>query len=272
MALDDTELAARLWEQWRRTEEFVNDDLLNLRHALWARRMRLRDGLTKDETAIRDMPDALRWAQGPGHQRVSQHIVIGLWTAIEVHAEDVFEVRCMSETGPVDLERFGGLRVKVAEFMPLSEKERWRLIWGRCDVNWTTHDPPGRPEIDRYDKLFRSVDVKVDLTVLPPDSLQRDNRHARQDLRELAAVRNVIVHRGGEVDTRLESLDPARFTRGAHIEVTDDDLLRYGLAVHGYAVAACMGVDPSLAVKTTGRSRRSLRRPPRCRSRRRVIP
>jgi hypothetical protein len=243
MGLDDTELEARLWERFKRTEEFVNTDLLNLRLAMWALIRGVRDpSIIDPERAVPDLGDVLDWARTKGHDRISQHIAIGLWTALEVHAEDVFVLRCMSATDPIDLERFAGLRVRFSDFMSLSDEERWRLAWGQLDVSWTQRDLPGRHPIDRYDKIFGSVGITVDVMRIPGQA--DDNEATRAALRELAAVRNVIVHRGGQVDRRLAQLDPQRFMPGEHIEVADPEILRYGLAVHAYSAAVCMAVDP----------------------------
>jgi hypothetical protein len=231
MSAGDTAYEQDEWllSRYNRTVEFVNVDLLNLRIAMWALVHRVSEsGPSEVEKTKPGMEQALDWAVNRGKQRVSLHIAIGLWSALEVHVEDLFVYLCTHDRSPVSAEHFGGLRVRVSEFMPLDEDERWRLIWNRSET------PPGKRGVDRYDALFERHGVKVD-----------SEADARSSLYELQMVRNVIVHRG-KVDQRLQEIAGGRFHAGDDIELPDDALLEYGQAVLAYTSAVSRAVEVAL--------------------------
>ena len=225
-ALDDLVL-----RRFNRLTAVVNDDLLNLRIAMYALGARFVASGPTDEEIEKNWVPALEWVRDVGVDRASEHMVVGLWAAVEVYVEDVFVLFCSHRD--VDPDCLPNVRIRVAEFMVLAEDERWRAIWNRAETG-------GKPAVDHYDDVFGRLGISIDTgstKVEGAEHLHMDNARTRKTLRELQAVRNIIVHLDGRVDRRLADLDHTRYELGHRVELSDEAMLDFGNAIHNFAAA-----------------------------------
>jgi hypothetical protein len=237
-------VAEQLVELHARVVQIVNEDLLNLRIAIFAlvNRLNATGGPTDDERQ-RGFEDAMAWIPLHGHDRMAEPMVIGMWSALEVYVEDVFILYCSTAT--LTPEQLPNVRVKAAEFMTLPDEERWRIIWHRALEN------NQGSAVDRWDAIFSKLGLRIGFEVLDvPGSeyILMDGEAVRAALRELAAVRNVLVHRSGITDKRLVQVAGDRYRLGERIVLTDEAMLVYGNAIHNYAPALAAAVEIDIEI------------------------
>jgi hypothetical protein len=117
-----------------------------------------------------------------------------LWGALEASIKD-FIVRWMTiNRWALEVPELGNLKVRVADYEKLDGENKMRYLFGLFEREIGASLKPG---IGRFDCLLKPLNVK-------PKTSQK----TRNALNELAATRNVIVHRAGIVDERLLELCP----------------------------------------------------------------
>jgi hypothetical protein len=147
-----------------------------------------------------------------------------LWGALEAAVRD-FLVRWLvkypdARKAP-DLAR---IRVQVGDYEVLEGESRMRYLLNLLEREIGATLKPGAGRFDSLLKPF-NIDPRLD------DKLRRD-------LNEMAAVRNVIVHRAGIVDQRLLQLCPwLSYKLNDPIRVHRSDVIRYLESASNYAAA-----------------------------------
>lgn len=244
----DGDLIQRLERRYDRFEQFVNEDTANLLGALAALVQRYGDsGLTDDERKSGGLAHAVQWAVDRGQARATQHMVVSLWAALESYVEDLWV-----EAAPlIAIDRTSKLskvRASIIELRDLSETEQYRRLWEGVET-------PKVYGIDRYSSVYGMLGIEVTVgnitafqqTIPATESGARStDEWMLAALRELRAVRNVIVHAGGVVDRRLAETRQGRWTIGEDLDVSNEELVEYGRAVHVYASSALCGVGKRL--------------------------
>jgi hypothetical protein len=236
-------VAERLVELHALVVRVLNNDLMNLRIAIFALAERLNATGPTDDERQRWGEDVMAWIALHGHDSMSEHLVIGMWSALEVYVEDVFILYC--STASLTPEQLTNVNVKAAELTLPNDEERWRIVWKRAD-----QANRGSP-VDRWDAIFGKLGISIGFEVLRvPGSeyILMDGKTVRVTLRELAAVRNVLVHRSGIADQRLVQVAGDRYRLGERIVLTDDAVLVYGNAIHNYAPALAAAVETDIEI------------------------
>jgi hypothetical protein len=128
--------------------------------------------------------------------------------------------------------------------MTVSEHERWRIVWNRAigDRRGST--------VDRWDAIFGQLGISTasEAVCVPgSETVYMDAAAVRIALRQLEAVRNVLVHRSGNADSRLVEVGRDRYQVG-RVRLTDDAVLDYGNAIHNYGAALAAAVDSDIEV------------------------
>jgi hypothetical protein len=216
---------------------FTNVDTLNLRNAMVALQLRVSEsGLTAREVATPSIREAVEWAVARGSLRVDQITVVSFWSALEVLIEDLFTVVCAC-VELADVDRIAKIKIPLAQFVGMSEAERYQTLWRILESN------ERGDAADRWDALLGLIGVSVDVANVAtiPDWPTRTNASVRSDLREAQQVRNVILHRGGRVDRRLERVSHGAFATGSQLLLSADVVDRYSRAAIDYAQAAGAG-------------------------------
>lgn len=150
-----------------------------------------------------------------------------IWGALETALRD-FLVRWLV-TYPSLLTRtqLKEVRIRVSEYESLTGEDRMRFLLGKLQDEFGRSSTPGVSGFASILEIF-----SVNVTVAP---------NTRRDLNELAALRNVIVHRAGVADARLRELCPwLNVNVGASVRINGSDLDRYVKSASEYAVAVIM--------------------------------
>jgi hypothetical protein len=156
--------------------------------------------------------------------------VVLIWGALEASFRD-FLIRWLERNPSARLAPdLKSIRVRLVEYESFSGEDRMRYLLGILERELAAALRPG---IGRFECLLKpfGIDVVVADTV-------------RRDLNELAAVRNVIVHRASVADSRFVELCPwLRLDVGDEVRVSSDTFVRYVKAASEYT--ACLITEVS---------------------------
>lgn len=149
---------------------------------------------------------------------------IAAWGALETAIRD-FLVRWLaaypqSRTS----ERIGKLRVRFSDYEALEHEERMRFLLGELerDIGATL-----KPGIARFECLLAEIGLGGAI-----------DDQERRKLLEMAAVRNVLVHRAGVADRRFVELCPwLNHSVGDQIVITGKEYHRFRSATLRYAAS-----------------------------------
>lgn len=136
-----------------------------------------------------------------------------LWGALEAAIRD-FLIRWLTKY-PIarqvpDLKK---IRVHVVDYESLEGEDRMRYLLGVLEREFAASLKPG---VGRFDCLLKPFDISANI-----------KDATRRDLNELAAIRNVIVHRAGIADKRLLELCPwLGLQEGQPVHVSSDSFFR----------------------------------------------
>jgi hypothetical protein len=242
------DLIERLERRYDRVEQFVNEDIANLLGALAALVLRYGDsGLTKDERKPDGLAHAVQWAVERGHARATQHMLVSLWAALESYVEDLW-IEAATLIAIDSASKLGRVKASIIELRELSDTEQYRRLWEGVETSKVFG-------IDRYQSVYEMLGIEITIRNIKEFQLTMPTTGSGAPatdewmlagLRELRAVRNVIVHAGGVVDRRLAEMQQSRWASGEELDVSNDELVEYGRAVHVYASAALCGVGKRL--------------------------
>jgi hypothetical protein len=116
------------------------------------------------------------------------------------------------------------VRVCIAEYESLQGDDRMRYVTGILEKELAASLRPG---VGRFDCILKIFDIHPEI-----------DEDTRRDLHELAAIRNVIVHRAGLADERFVALCPwLQFSVGQKVEVGAESFQRFVAAASNYAAA-----------------------------------
>lgn len=147
-----------------------------------------------------------------------------IWGALEAACRDFLVRWLVAYPSARLINEFNNVRVRVAEYESLDGEDRMRYLVGVLERELATALKPGT---GRFDCLLKPFGIHPNVT---PEQ--------RRDLSELAAVRNVIVHRAGLADARLVELCPWLLVKiGEPVIVGREAFLRYVEASSAYAAA-----------------------------------
>lgn len=147
-----------------------------------------------------------------------------IWGALEASVRD-FVVRWLTRYPNARLSPdLKGIKVKVVEYEALGTEDRMRYLVGILERELGASLKPG---IARFECLLNPFGIRVTM-----------DAEDRRTLNELAAVRNVIVHRAGTADERLIELCPwLGLQAGQELKVGRDAFFRYRQATSEFVVA-----------------------------------
>ncbi|MDP2856679.1 MAG: hypothetical protein Q8P50_01715 [Bacillota bacterium] len=157
-----------------------------------------------------------------GFPSIFAQAAVMLWGALEAAVRD-FMVRWL-ETFPEarSSERVGKVKIPLATYDALGPDVRMRFLLEALEQDLGAHFQPG---IAQFEKVLDVLGLKGGV-----DDGQR------RDLLELAAIRNLLVHRAGRADARFLAQAPwLKYRVGDEIRVTRPDYLRYRVAAYRYA-------------------------------------
>lgn len=172
------------------------------------------------------------WAtevRASGYSQVHTHGLVASWAAIEASVEDTVHLILTKDPDAVDLvARKTSLRRARKLRFPLRDIDRQWLYqdlssWSRRRSN----DHSRRSVGEGWTRLLGLFEVKLEI----PDG------HA-EDLAEINALRNCILHRNGEIDHRAAQEAPAlTHLVGTRVEIGIDNYKRFYEAMSGFALA-----------------------------------
>lgn len=147
-----------------------------------------------------------------------------LWGALETAIRDMV-VRWMDRNPEaLQVPELKKIRVPVADYESLRGEDRARYLLGILEREWGAALKPG---VGRFRCLLKPFGINP----------RRDDNVVRS-LNEMAAIRNVIVHRASTVDTRLIELCPwLGYREGDTVTVSGPAIRRYIHASTEYVVA-----------------------------------
>lgn len=147
-----------------------------------------------------------------------------IWGALEAAFRDFLVRWLVSHPSSLSIPEFKNIRVRVAEYESFEGEDRMRFLLGIIEREFAASLKPG---VGRFECLLRPFGI---VTTISED--------VRRDLNELAAVRNVIVHRASIADARLIDLCPwLGLKRGELITIGRIAFDRYVRAASDYAAA-----------------------------------
>ncbi len=103
------------------------------------------------------------------------------------------------------------------------------------------------PGVRRYENVLAQARLDAGADRPIPDDLD-------EALRELSAIRNVLVHRGGRVDDRALRDAPSlasRYQEGEHVQIVGADYRKYSAAVRAYGQDVCARLAGPRVVPST---------------------
>lgn len=164
-----------------------------------------------------------------------------MWGALEAAFRD-FLVRWLTRHPAYLLvPELKNIRVRVAEYESFVGEDRTRFLVGILERELAATLKPGA---GRFECLLRPFGIAPQVS----DEIRRD-------LSELAAVRNVIVHRAGTADSRLLELCPwLKLKHGDSVTVSRTALERYVQAASHYAAAIVESAETILRSISQGSS------------------
>jgi hypothetical protein len=147
-----------------------------------------------------------------------------IWGALEAAFRDFLVRWLASRPSSLAVPELNNVRVRIAEYESFSGEDRMRFLVGVLERELAATLKPG---VGRFACLLKPFGIA------PTTS-----EEMRRDLSELAAVRNVIVHRAGIADARLIELCPwLKLKRGDPVTVGHAAVERYVAAASEYAAA-----------------------------------
>ena len=172
----------------------------------------------------REVEGAARSELESGMPLIHGSAAVLMWGALEASIRD-FLVRWLtrypSARQSPDLR---SVKVRVVEYEGLSTEDRMRYLVGILERELGA---PLKPGIARFECLLKPFDIHAGI-----------DREDRRTLNELAAVRNVIVHRAGVADERLLELCPwLGLHVGQEVNVGRDTFVQYRRATSEFAVS-----------------------------------
>ena len=147
-----------------------------------------------------------------------------VWGALEAAFRD-FLVRWLVTYPSARLvPEFNNVRVRVTEYESFEGEDKMRYLVGILERELAATLKPGT---GRFECLLKPFGIRPQAT-----------EEQRRNLSELAAVRNVIVHRAGVADARLLQLCPwLQLKLGDPVVVGREAFLRYVEATDSYAAS-----------------------------------
>lgn len=147
-----------------------------------------------------------------------------IWGALEAAFRD-FLVRWLVAYPLARLvPEFKNIRVRITEYESFSGEDKMRYLVGILERELAAALKPG---IGRFECLLRPFGIHPNITA-----------EQRRDISELAAIRNVIVHRAGIADGRLLDLCPWLNQQiGSPVVVGREAFLRYVEATSQFAAS-----------------------------------
>lgn len=147
-----------------------------------------------------------------------------IWGALEAAFRD-FLVRWLATYPSARLvPEFSNIRVRLTEYESFSGEDKMRYLVGILERELAAALKPG---VGRFECLLKPFGIHPNIT---PEQ--------RRDISELAAVRNVIVHRAGIADTRFLELCPWLNQKlETPVVVGRETFLRYVDATSKYAAS-----------------------------------
>jgi hypothetical protein len=173
-------------------------------------------------------------------------VTVSLWSELEAFIEDICVEILISRVELWETDAIAKLKAPVAEFVHLDLRERcaWAVQALQREVSIGA-----RPGIASFEPLLNALKLRSQVT---PD--------VRVSLIELAAVRNILVHRRGKIDPRFQKLCPwLRLCSGDVVRVRMDMIHEYSGATIAYAAALMCGVsadysDPANRLEAIGKA------------------
>lgn len=165
------------------------------------------------------------------------HATVALWSAVEAFSTDLAVGLLKYEPDLLTHKALSKVRVQLAHFHRMSEEERLTLLVGELRQSLSGAADGG---IGQHNEVFVQLGLDGSL-----------HKSIQKPLIELCQVRNVLVHRGGIVDTQLTSCCPWLETqKGSKFLVLKPGYETYWLATHRYwldlanRVRARVGLKP----------------------------
>jgi hypothetical protein len=165
-----------------------------------------------------------------------------IWGALEAAFRDFLIRWLMTHPSARVVPELNSVRVRVAEYESVSGEDRMRFLVTLLERELAAALKPGA---GRFDCLLKPFGIRPAID----DTLRRD-------ISELAAVRNLIVHRAGVVDSRFVELCPwLGLKMGESLTIGHDSFFRYVHSASSYAAAI---IESARAVSETSNTKRDL--------------
>ena len=147
-----------------------------------------------------------------------------IWGALEAAFRDFLVRWLVAHPSARLVPEFNNVRVRITEYESFDGEDKMRYLVGILERELAAALKPGA---GRFECLLKPFGIHPQVT-----------EEQRRNLSELAAVRNVIVHRAGVVDARLLQLCPwLQLKGGDHVVVGREAFLRYVDATSSYAAS-----------------------------------
>jgi hypothetical protein len=170
---------------------------------------------------IRNLATAADAALRSEQHYLSELVVIRLWAIIEVAVDGTAMLRLMQNDWWRTAEVARRVKGSLVDFAGLNTEQQLRVILDEIAQGAASRVRRG---IDGFEELLGRLGLKGDLDAEP-----------RRLLIQLAATRNVIVHKNGIVDNRFVAHCPwLRLTVGTRIIVTPHDVETFRTAAFFY--------------------------------------
>lgn len=159
-----------------------------------------------------------------GFSSLTSQGIIVLWGALETLTKD-FLIRWLDLFPNLWLiEEIASLKIRIGEYESLCRADRSRYVIGELERSISSHLKPG---VGRFESTLEKLALSGGV-----------DERIRKDLLELWAIRNILVHNAGHVDSRFLAFCPwSEATLGDVIHPTDKDYRRFSASVLRYAAA-----------------------------------
>jgi len=158
-----------------------------------------------------------------GFPLLHSQAAVTIWTFLEAAIRGNLCAWIKNLTDDHDIIELKKIKVNIYAYNQLSEYDRVLYLYDLYEKEVAVGELYGTK---RFEKLLNPFGLSGPLT-----------QKIKQDIFELAQIRNVIVHRGGIADYQLvQKLSNSKFKPGQTIKLSNEDIHRYFDSVHEYVV------------------------------------
>jgi hypothetical protein len=184
-----------------------------------------------------EIADMAKRELADGFPLLYSQAVIALWHTLENHMRRIVVAWLTNDPNALQVDEVKRLKIKLGDYFALDDIERMYFIADQLDQDVSA---PLKLGVGRFEALLAPFGLSGQVDDI-----------VRKAVFELQQVRNVLVHRGGQIDRHfLEKCPWSERASGELIQVTHQMYKRFELAVFAYAMTLLTRIEVRFSVNT----------------------